>query len=81
METTKEVYESIMSEHFGDLKPYSSYTNPEGNDGIHYLPQIYTAWGFKDGNCEIVACKATKDFIDQEKWDFKYYIAKSIISE
>ena len=81
IKTTKDIYISIYNHYFNCLIPYSTYTNPYGNDGLSCIPEIYTSWGFEDGNCEVIACKQTKKNKEQSEWDYEYYLAKSVICE
>lgn len=67
---TKEEYFEIYS-HF--LLVYSSYTNPDGDDGLSFSPQMLTTWGDKEK--ELIKSVATKESRQQEKWDMEYFKA------
>lgn len=70
---SKEEYHKIYNDKLG---VYSSYTNPDGNDGLSSQPQLFTTWG--DDEKELIKCIGTRDR-DYEpntwNWDWKHWIA------
>lgn len=69
----QEEYHAIYNK---DLSVYSSYTNPDGNDGLSYTPRILTTWGNKER--ELIKCIGTRerDFKPGTwDWDWKYWKA------
>jgi len=59
------------------LSVYSSYTNPDGEDGISSQPQILTTWG--DDEKELLRSHGYRDKEDAKAgkwaWDYKYWKA------
>lgn len=72
---TVEEYRSIYND---KLKPYSSYTNPDGNDGLSSQPQMLTTWG--DDEKEIIKSIARREKTypseqHEVPWEYSYYKA------
>ncbi|RTL03791.1 hypothetical protein EKK58_12075 [Candidatus Dependentiae bacterium] len=70
-----EEYRSIYDK---GLIVYSSYTNPDGDDGISCSPQMMTTWG--DDERQLIKSYATRTREQAEdktkwEWDYKYYKA------
>lgn len=60
------------------LNVYSSYTNPDGEDGLTSTPQMLTTWG--DDEKELIKSEAKREKTypsEQFKvpWEYKYYKA------
>lgn len=72
---TKEEYFAIYND---KLSVYSSYTNPDGNDGITYTPQMSTTWG--DEERELIRSEARREKeyegeYNMNPWSYEYYKA------
>ena len=67
---SKEEYFEIYN---GTLSVYSSYSNPDGNDGLTYTPQMLTTWG--NDEKELIRHERTKENRDANDWEYKYWKA------
>lgn len=76
IETNEHVYSAIYREHGDKFGVFESCTAPEGNRllGI-FLPYMLTMWGFKGADEPLIRSIATKNTMEQEKYDYKFYIA------
>lgn len=50
------------------LTVYSSYTNPDGDDGISFCPQMLTSWGTKEK--ELLYIRQDKDSREDIEWNW-----------
>lgn len=65
--TTESVWLAIRASH-KNLVVFSSYSNPSGNDGMTYQPQMMTEYGFKDSPIPLLRAHTKWDRGERE-WD------------
>lgn len=76
LQTDKHVYGAIYREHYHELQVFGTCTAPEGNPMLGIaLPYILTEWGFSRSDTPLIRSIATKDSMEQNEYDYKYYIA------
>lgn len=56
----------------GALHVYASYTNPDGDDGLTYEPQILTTWG--DDEKELIKSVARRP-TKHDEWSYEHWKA------
>lgn len=58
------------------LRVYSSYTNPDGNDGLSYQPQLFTTWGNEEKELIKYIGTRERDYPPGTwDWDWKHWKA------
>lgn len=56
IQTTPEIYFAILRAHSGELVPFGTISQPDGDMyGDHEVARMYTEWGFKTADYPVIA--------------------------